>query len=222
MAAPVATFVQLPTDASNTGKKVRTISRVVGSDTVHEHYFIPNTPRSILGRYFVSSGVLTSQLAAHNGTSTGFYWIINPAGSSVKVAMLSTEAVLAASAITAAQTTSTRVVLSLFTATGSPSGAQNNYAKRDSTDANPVSSMRTAVTGLTVTLGNILRAWLFPAITGTTGVGLVNPVIWPERNFEWDEHPVLRAGEGAVCWQADASTLATMKAQTNHYLEEFE
>jgi hypothetical protein len=32
------TFIQLPTDAANTGKKVRVNSRVVGADTVHEHF----------------------------------------------------------------------------------------------------------------------------------------------------------------------------------------
>lgn len=31
-------FIQLPDDASNTGKKVRTQSRAIGANTVHEHY----------------------------------------------------------------------------------------------------------------------------------------------------------------------------------------
>lgn len=35
-----ASFVQLPDDSINLGKKVRTNTRVVGADTVHEHYFL--------------------------------------------------------------------------------------------------------------------------------------------------------------------------------------
>jgi hypothetical protein len=33
-------FITTPDDAALTGKKVRTQTRVVGADTVHEHYFI--------------------------------------------------------------------------------------------------------------------------------------------------------------------------------------
>ena len=40
MAAPVADKIILPLDTGNTGKKVRTQTRVVGADTVHEHYFV--------------------------------------------------------------------------------------------------------------------------------------------------------------------------------------
>lgn len=222
MAAPTATFIQLPSDTGNTGKKVRTISRVVGSDTVHEHFFIQNTPRSILGRYSVSSNVMTGATGAHNGTSTGFYWLINPAGSAVKAALISSEVMLTATSLAAAQTTATRLALALFTATGSPSGASISYAKRDSTDAAPVTTLRTAVTGLTVTVGSILRAFIFPHIHSTTGVGIINAVVHPERDLDWDEHTILRAGEGLLCYQPDASTLATMKCQVNHILEEFE
>lgn len=35
-----ASYVQLPDDSLNTGKKVRTNTRTVGPDTVHEHFWI--------------------------------------------------------------------------------------------------------------------------------------------------------------------------------------
>jgi hypothetical protein len=222
MAAPVATYIQLPLDTGNTGKKVRTISRTVGSDTVHEHFYVNITPRSILGRYYASSGVITTRTSADNGTSTGNYWLINPAGSGIKVAILSTEAATAASSAAAAQTSTTRMCLALFTATGTPSGANVPYAKRDSTDATPLSSLRTAVTGLTVTVGNTIRQFLFPGITGTTGVGNLPVNVFPEREMDWEQQIILRAGEGVLNYQPDASTLATLKATVNHIIEEFE
>ena len=40
MAAPIANKIILPDDSGNTGKKVRTQTRVVGADTVHEHFFV--------------------------------------------------------------------------------------------------------------------------------------------------------------------------------------
>lgn len=222
MAAPVAAKITLPVDTGNTGPKVRTQTRVVGADTVHEHFMVVAHPRSILGRYFVSSGILTATTAAQNGTSTGMFWLVNPAGSSIRVAVLSSECAIVAGASSAAQTTLTRLVLALFTATGTPSGAQVGYAKRDSTDATPVSSLRTAVTGLTVTVGNVIRGFLYPTITGTTGVGIASPVIWPERDQTAEEHAILRAGEGVLCYQPDTSTLATIRSLVNLMLEEFE
>lgn len=221
MSAPVASYVQLPLDTGNTGKKVRTQTRVVGADTVHEHYFVPVNPRSILGEYFLSSGVLTATTAAENGT-TGKFWIVNPVGSAVKVAVHSTEAHIVAGALSAAQTTITRLVLALITFTGTPSGAIISMAKRDSTDAAPVSSARSASTGLTITTGAVVRGWLYPTITGTTGTGQASPIVVPERDQTWDENVVLRAGEGVVCYQPDASTLATIRALVNMMLEEFE
>ncbi|HKS16986.1 MAG TPA: hypothetical protein VJU16_06720, partial [Planctomycetota bacterium] len=74
MAGPVAAFVRLPDDASNTGKKVRTQSRVIGSDTVHEHFFIPTMKAEILGVYRWALDQQTVQASAQNGTSTGFFW----------------------------------------------------------------------------------------------------------------------------------------------------
>lgn len=40
MAAPIADKIILPLDTGNTGKKVRTQTRLVGADTVHEHFFV--------------------------------------------------------------------------------------------------------------------------------------------------------------------------------------
>ena len=42
MTAPASTYVQLPSDGSNTGKLNRTQTKVVGSNTVHEHFMVPS------------------------------------------------------------------------------------------------------------------------------------------------------------------------------------
>jgi hypothetical protein len=48
MAAPTPSWVQLPLDTSNTGKKMRTQTRHVGADDVLEHAFNPVSLRSKL------------------------------------------------------------------------------------------------------------------------------------------------------------------------------
>jgi len=66
MAAPAASYVQLPTDTSNTGKKNRTQTKAVGSDTVHEHFVVPSPAYTRVGRYAYQSSVnvLTTAAAA--------------------------------------------------------------------------------------------------------------------------------------------------------------
>src|SRR6266545_1371349 len=87
MAAPIASFIQLPVDTGNTGKKVRTQTRVVGADTVHEHFFVPISARGVTVGYKASTGTLTVPAAVHNGTTTGFAWLYNVVGSTIKMAL---------------------------------------------------------------------------------------------------------------------------------------
>lgn len=221
MAAPVATYIQTPSDAGNTGKKVRTQSRVVGSDTVHEHFFIPVDPRDVLSIYFMHSGVISVPTSADNATSTGRFWAFNPVGSGIKVAVrsarMSYQFVAAALDLSAA-----RFALALFTATGTASGATITPAKRDSTDATPVGTIRTAVTGLTVTLGAILRADLLTVMALATGTGVpAGPFLSAERDLNYEEHIIIRAGEGIVGYCPDASTTANRRATCDMILEDF-
>lgn len=224
MAAPVAAKIILPSDTGNTGKNVRTQTRVVGADTVHEHFFVPQNRRSTLGVYFVNSGLLSARTAADNGTSTGNFWLINPAGSAVKVAVREMRATIYSLTHAIAQTTATRFALALYTATGTPSGATVGYGKRDSTDATPVSTMRTASTGLTVTLGNIVWAEPYHIVISTTavGIGVINQTPTFDGTNLGDMEIILRAGEGLVCYQPDTSTTTNPRALVNFILEEFE
>ena len=81
MAAPVPTYIQTPTDSGNSGKKLRMQSRIVGPDTVLSQVVEVASPRSKLGGYKMNAGVQTVPAAVHNGTTTGFWWLINPVGS---------------------------------------------------------------------------------------------------------------------------------------------
>lgn len=223
MAAPVAAFIQLPTDSGNTGKKVRTQTRVVGADTVHEHFFIPISSRSIVGNYWASVGAFTPPAAAQNGTTTGAWWLFNPVGSAVKGAVKRFSSILNFNAV-AVDLVPGQFRMSLFTFTGTASGAQITPGKTDSTAAAPVLNLRTASTGLTVTLGATIYEEAGPIFPLATGSGIAcGPYVGIERNpgEEWNEI-ILRAGEGIVEWSAQALTTANRRQTSNLGWEEFE
>ena len=207
MAAPVADKIILPLDTGNTGKKKRTQTRVVGADTVHEDFVIMSSTRSYLGVHGFSSGNLTLLAAAQNGTSTGFLWIVNPVGSAVRIA-ISRLCFYHQLTTTLSLLTAPRVIAQIFTFTGTASGAALTTGKFDSRYPAAVGTVRTAVTGMTVTLGAIMVTTL-PIITfGTTGWSFIAPD--KDDNIATSEMSdvVLAAGEGMVIYQADAGTTA--------------
>lgn len=209
MAGPVASFVQLPDDSSNAGKKIRTQTRVVGANTVHEHYFVTASSRLILGRYYFVSTLLSVQVSAQNGTSTGFFWLQMPVGSNNRGRLrklLVEQCNL--SAIIADLSTSPRILLTRFTFTGTASGAQITPCLRRSDDATAAATVRTAVTGMTVTVGAPAQAIMVPAVNFTTS-GVES---W-KNYFEFapvDEEDFLDfdAGQGFLLYQPDAGTTA--------------
>ncbi len=225
MAAPIADKVILPLDTGNTGKKVRTQTRVVGADTVHEHYFIPTSKRSVLGVYYATSGTIAFPTAAHNVTATGYGWFYNPVGSAVKVALRRTFTQTQFTVTSAVDVTVPRQAMSLFTFTGVGSGTLITPAKRISTDAAAVGNFRTAVTGLTVTLGAMIKSD-FPSINPTATSATIQANMIPAGTQEWDppedEQIILLAGEGVAFWSADASTTANRRWSVDICWEEFE
>jgi hypothetical protein len=225
MAAPVASKIQLPVDTGNTGKLVRTQTRVVGADTVHEHFFVPSTTRNRLGIYYGASGTLTIPIAAQNGGTTGLFWLYNPVGSAVKMAIRRFATQIQFAVTTVVDVSLPRLAFSLFTFTGAGSGAQVTPAKRQTSDASPVGNLRTASTGLTVTIGQMLKSD-FPPILPTASSATIQANSVPAISNDWDppeeEQPILLAGEGIVCWAADASTTANRRTSTDLIWEEFE
>jgi hypothetical protein len=165
----------------------------------------------LTGSYKFESGRLTVLASAHSSTA-GFFWLINPVGSSV-VAYI--KKILATSVPTAATAfaSSPRITVERVTFTGTASGATITPAKRDSNDATNVCSIRTASTGLTLTAGAVIADFIVPAVL--TAVGIAVPVDqWFYDSTDDDDYIVLRAGEGLVIRQADAGTTSDTRLLT--------
>lgn len=215
MAAPVAGFVQLPTDAGNTGKKVRTQTRVVGADTVHEHHFVPISVRKIDGLYYATSAVLSSQAAAHNQTTTAHAWLELPVGGTKRARLRDIFTTWTLGAAVGADVTALYrgLVVARFTFTGTASGAIITPAKRSSLDVANVANLRTASTGMTVTAGALAFTLLqFGFIDWTAVVTSGAPATFTQHENgpgKWDpaaEDDFLDfgPGEGIVFYQPDA------------------
>lgn len=206
MAAPIANKIILPDDSGNAGKKVRTQTRVVGADTVHEHFFVEEHKALVLGVYRAALAQQTVLAAAQNGTSTGFLWAHVPTAVSGKKARIRLVYVSSQHSTALATPTAPRLVLTRFTFTGTASGAAVTAAKVDATYPAPVLDLRTAATGLTVALVAALAA---AGLAGAlTAVGAYHPVdinIVDPGESE-DEWIVIAPGEGVVLYQDTAGT----------------
>jgi len=163
---------------------------------------VVNRPK-VLGGYKFESGRLAVLAAAHASTA-GFWWLINPVGSTVLV-VIKKMLVTAVPVAVTAFASSPRITLERVTFTGTATGAQITAAKRDSTDATATATIRTASTGLTLTAGAAFADFTVPAVL--TAVGVAVPYDQPlYDDTDEDDYTVLRAGEGVVLRQADAGT----------------
>lgn len=223
MPAPIASMIQLPVDSGNSGKKVRTQTRVVGADTVHEHYFVPISARSVVGGYKASSGTLTVPAAVHNGTTTGFLWFQNPVAGGRKVAIKQIRWNVQFIAL-AVDLLGGELRFSRHTFTGVGSAGLITAAKRDSTDASPQAELRTASTSQAVTLIATLHGGQYPTMDLATG----GAGHWPPFDTAWgryddeDDEVILRPGEGISIWHAIAVTAANRRLFVSVEWEEFE
>ncbi len=225
MAAPIADKIILPLDTGNVGKNVRSQTRVVGANTVHEHFFIPISSRSRLGVHYAHSTLLTIPTAAHTPATTAYFWFVNPVGSTIVAALRRFRTSMQFALTAAVDVSVPRQTLALFTETGAPAGASITPGRRDSTDTAPQCTVRTAVTGMTVTVGALIRAEL-PPIIGTATSATIQADLTTTPGMPWDldedEMPVLRAGQGIVFYSADASTTANRRMIADLMWEEFE
>ncbi len=213
-------FVQVAPDGA--GKQLSTYT---DADGRHEQVVVTSSLRTRTGLYRVHSGVFVVTAAADAATA-GRWWLINPVGSGVAVAVRRVSfSCQHGSAL--ATPTSPRINLERVTFTGTASGATITPAKRVRTtvagltaDATNVGSLRTASTGLTLTAGEPFKAFL-PVVALTTAAAN------PPGNDEWDPADedteiILAAGEGIVCRQADAGTASDTRRWVNNITwEEF-
>lgn len=163
---------------------------------------IVNRPK-LLGAYKFESGILSVGSSASASTG-GFFWLINPVGSTV-VAYVKKLMMTGWPTAASAFVTSPRITIERMTFTGTASGATITPAKRDSNDAANTCTVRTASTSLTITAGSICGDFSIPAVL--TAVGIHCPVDqYLYDSTDDDDYIVLRAGEGLVCRQADAGS----------------
>lgn len=209
MAAPIASHVKLPDDSGNPGKKIRTQTRVIGADTVHDHFYVQVGKAEVLGVYRTAMAQQTVAAAAQNGTSTGFLWAHVPNAITNKKARVRRFYFSSQHSTALATPTAPRIRLQRFTFTGTASGATIAPDKTVSTYPSPVFDLRTAVTGLTISLVGIGfgAAGLAGAITA---VGAYHPVDIDVVGGTGDEdgYPTFATGEGFVIWQDTAGTTA--------------
>lgn len=221
MALPSASNITLPLDTGNTGKPVRTQIRSIDGVSVHEHFFVPISARDIKGVYYYTTSDVYVATAHVFGTS-GFFWFINPAGATVNIAIA--RMVIQSNLVTSLSTpTMPLLTLCRFTFTGTASGTTQAAAYRDSTDAAPQGSFRTAITGMTLAAETDIAKIAPPVAVGTAGWATCPPsnleVVSPYVN---DDEIILRPGEGIGLFQSvNGTTSDTRQFTCNMRVMEF-
>lgn len=207
MAGPVDSFAQLPDDSGNTGKKIRSQTKTVGANTVHEHFFVQSRQAVLLGVYRAAMAQVVALNAAQNGTTTGALWFINPTATVNKKLRLRRVLVSTQHSTVLATPTAPRLRLDRITFTGTSSGAVVTPGKVDSAFGSPVAVLTTVVTGITVSL--VAAMGIAPFCGALTAVGAYAPgMIDMFPTSAEDEWNVFAPGEGCVIWQDTAGTSA--------------
>lgn len=211
MAGPIASKVILPDDSGNAGKKVRTQTRVVGADTVHEHFFIQARQAEVLGVYRYAQAQNTVLAAAQTGNTSGMLYGHVPAATVGKAARLRRMAVTSQHSTALATPTAPRLLLQRLTASAALTTTLQTPSKVLTSAPTPVLLLSPVVTGLTsVTLVGTANTGLgSAALAGAlTAVGAYEPcfkdIIDPASDE--DEWPLFVPGEGFVLWQDTAGT----------------
>jgi hypothetical protein len=170
MAAPTASYIQLPTDTANTGKKNRTQTKAVGSDTVHEHFVVPTQGYTRHGTYFHSSSVaraIVNSAVAITTDTVGTYLAMSTA--SVKVGVLREVQVSYNSGDPVISKTAPVIAATKFTFATAFSGTTQNICAAQTSSTTPGANVRVAPTGATVTSVGDIGNCMVPAIVTTIG-----------------------------------------------------
>jgi hypothetical protein len=201
---------------------IRCRQRTISSVVYDEQYVIPISQRVFACRWKTDfNNPITSILATAPASTAGQFFVINPVGSAVILAIARLTIISYPTAATAF-VSAPRICYERITFTGTLSGP-SFQVKMDSTDAAPVGKWATNSVGLTVTV-----------LTGIGPVGIVSPVLtavgWSAINWQdstdyqtrEDDHIILRAGEGIQLRQLDNGTASdTRRWVGSAMVEEF-
>lgn len=170
MAAPVASYVQLPSDTANSGKKNRTQTKAVGSDTVHEHFVVPSPGYTLHGRYMHSSSVaraIVNSAVAITTDTVGTYLAMSTA--SVKVGVLRKVMVGWGSGDPVISKTAPMIAATKYTFNTAHSGTTQNILQAQTSSTTPGANVRVSPAGATVTSVGDLGNCIIPSIVTTVG-----------------------------------------------------
>ncbi len=225
MAAPVASFVQLPLDTANTGKKNRTQSKVIGSNTVHEHYLVPTHDRTITGRYFaVSTALQTVSSVAQVPSTAGFYYLHNSTANTAVGVLRAVEMSYGQEGAAAPFFSAPHFMLQKYTFATAHSGTTLNIVASQTSSTTPKLNMRPAPTGATITLVGPIGSGLMPALmssAGTYGGSISLYQAWEQYNR--GSAVEIGPGEGVVLHQnTTGSTADTRKFTAKFVWEEID
>jgi hypothetical protein len=210
MAAPLAAKVTLPTDAGNTGPKVRTQTRVIGADVVHEHFFIRERKARIVSIYELALLPSTVLAAAQNGTTAVMLIAHMPASATTRAMRLRRCFVTTQHSTVLATPTAPRLLLRRFTSAAALSGTLVAPTLGDSVrDATPACLYSLVTTGVTVVHVGI-GFGVAPITNCLTAVGISDPapIDAVQQGDDEDEWPVFHPGQGFVAYQDVAGTTA--------------
>lgn len=206
MSAPVADKILLPTDVANTGKKLRTLTQLIGSDTVHTHFFIEQRAAKVLGVHRFAQDQNTILASAQNGTTAGMLFFHMPSTVSGKAARLRRLAVTSQHSTALATPTAPRLRAVRFTSTGALTTGLLTPCLVDPDSTAPAALLSAVNTGVTVVH---VAAFACAGLAGAlTAVGAYEPcykdMIDPAADE--DEWTIFKPGQGFVVYQDIAGT----------------
>lgn len=215
MSAPVADYIRYPGGANYSGKSVKGSERLIGANATFTQLGLPISSSKIDGLYSFSVAAQAVQASAHNGTSTGWFWLQNPVGSTKTLRVRKLFVTISNNVGGAIDHDSApRIGFATATFTGTFAGATATPAKRKTSDATNTGDARTAVTGATVSL--VATAWcaLVPGLDFTTDnvAGVDLSQVWAPKKE--DDFVILAAGECLVCYQLDNGTASDQRVVT--------
>lgn len=234
MSGPAASYIQNPLDGGNTGQKFRTQQRKIGSDWMEEILIISPSgaahqptwegEHNYTGIYYVNIPVASVVQTAHDATTTGFAWLVNPVSSTKGIHLR--KIFIRHTAVGAGLThdSAPRVAFARGTHNDGWAGATLTAAKRKTTDPDPTFTLRSAATGASsLTPGAIFWASLVPGISLVTA-DIVNPrftELWYPRT-ESDQLEIA-PGECLIVYQADNGTASDQrKIEIDLVIDEFD
>jgi hypothetical protein len=221
MAAPVESYVQLPLDTANTGKKNRTQTKVVGSNTVHEHFIVPTQGYTRLGRYHsVSTVAQTVSSAAQVPSTAGFYFLHNSTANTAVGVLREVSMSYGTTGTAQPAFTAPVFMLQKYTFGTAHSGTTLNIVQAQTSSTSAKLNMRSAPTGpSTFTVVGPIGAKQIPALMSSVASYGGDMVLYsaPE-DYNRGSAVEIAPGEGVVLHQLTSGLAADSRTFTAKFV----